>query len=35
MDRILAKEVCQGRGYEFIPASFLEIKQEADRVDAF
>jgi hypothetical protein len=31
----LAKEVCQGRGYEFIPASFMEIKQEADRVGAF
>jgi hypothetical protein len=31
----LVRELCQTRGYEFIPASFLQIKQEADRVDAF
>lgn len=31
----LAREVAEQRGYLFTPASFLQIRQEADRVDAF
>jgi hypothetical protein len=31
----MTREICDLKSYEFIPASFLEIKQEADRVGAF
>jgi hypothetical protein len=31
----MTREICDLKGYEFTPASFLEIKQEADRVGAF
>jgi hypothetical protein len=31
----LARELCHAHSYEFIPANFLQIKQDAGRVDAF
>ena len=30
-----ARDISEGRGYDFVPASFMEVKQEADVIGAF